>query len=159
MSSTRFVDPTLIMNGSRRHEAVVGSPVRQGHLPNAIRRRLIKALAIPRTCSAGWEVLHYACNRLGRLWLDHWGSTVKEIDGEKVVCLVSEPYGLTQEAAEQALRFAQVAGCRLQVDAASEWYPTHCLRLWFIPEGQEHGGSRSSSPVNPTWCRAGAAGG
>ena len=132
--TTQFVDAT-IQTDHGAIQAAVGSPVLQSHLPDWLRRRLLSVLKPNPYGTASWAVLMLAKERFNARWLDHVGS-IKIHDHESgvdVVAFVAEPYGLSGDDLQSALRFAEATGCRLFVDACSEWFPTRTLRLTFLP--------------------------
>lgn len=134
----QFIDPRL-RDGRRELTAEVGSPVRRHHVPNWLRLRLLKVLKGDNRDTSGWSVLMRAEQQFElRYWLDHWGSAVvpdHDHPGREITAFVAEPYVVSDSTMRNALDFAETIGCRLDVSACSEWYPTSTLRLTFIPRG------------------------
>lgn len=119
-----FRDPTLIDPASERTATVaVASPVRWGHVPKWLKKRL-RPHHLDLTC---YTPAHPLLN--GADWLDHWGTA---IEGGKEA-FVSEPYQLTAEAMRGLLHFATVLDLSVIVYASGAYYPTHCLRIILTP--------------------------
>ncbi len=137
----RFENPTLIDHKQGPCEAVVGSPVRSGHLPNWLRLRLLKVLDPKPSGIITWAVMTAVREQFGRRWLDHWGSTHATRQGQDVVAFVSEPYAMQSAAMKQAIKFADAVGCEFCVTATSVWYPTRTLRLLFVPAAEPGAGA------------------
>ncbi len=129
----RFENPTLIDHKQGPCEAVVGSPVRSGHLPNWLRLRILKVLDPKPSATNKWAVMLAMQRQFGSGWLDHYGSTRVTQQGQDVVAFVSEPYAMQSAAMKQAIEFADAVGCEFCVTATSVWCPTRTLRLLFVP--------------------------
>lgn len=118
--SWEFRDRTLIDSASERMATVaVASPVRWGHVPKWLKKRLAPH-GLDLTC---YTPAHPLLN--GAEWLDHWGTAIE--GGEEV--FVSEPYQLTAEGMRSLLHFATVLNLSVIVLAPSAYYPTHSLRI------------------------------
>lgn len=115
-----FRDRTLIDSTSGRTETVaVASPVRWGHVPKWLKKRLVPH-KLDLTC---YTPAHPLLN--GAEWLDHWGTAIE--GGEEA--FVSEPYQLTAEGMRSLLHFAEVLNLSVIVHASSAYYPTHSVRI------------------------------
>jgi len=125
--SWEFRDPTLIEKGCGRVERVAtGTPVRWGHVPTWLKKRT-RPYALDLTCYTTAHPLFGG----GAEWLDHWGTTI-DADGEED--FVSEPYHLNAEGMRGLLHFAAALDLYFIVRAASAYFPTHSLRIKFMPK-------------------------
>lgn len=119
-----FRDGTLIDSARGRMETVaVASPVRWGHVPKWLKKRLTPH-KLDLTC---YTPTHPLLN--GADWLDHWGSTVE--GGEEA--FVSEPYQLTAEGMRGLMHFVNTLDLYVIVRASSAYYPTYSLRITLLP--------------------------
>ena len=125
----KFRDATLIPDdgqGSRELAAYVPEPVKLGKIPGWLSRLLVKQFKIPRDVPGGMARLYWVQGRTDLLhWIDHSGVVV--IGNEQ--CFVSEPYGLSSKNAAALVEFCRITGLEFEVSAASNWFPTACLRI------------------------------
>ena len=101
------------------------SPVRLQHVPDWLRRRILKAHGCRDGMTDGWSVLHNAAGPMPR-WLDHFGSTTLP-NGKRA--FVSEPYGFTHEMATELQAFCEPMGLRYHVSANAWWNPPSTVRI------------------------------
>ena len=68
---------------------------------------------------------------------DHWGTsrTVRR-GAADVPTLCTEPYAGRRHV-EMALRFADWLGCDVEIGGASWWYPSHTVRIEFLPRERD----------------------
>jgi hypothetical protein len=120
-----FRDHTLIEPASGRTATVaVASPVRWGHVPKWLKKRLAPH-QLDLTCYTDAHPL-----LKGADWLDHWGTAIE--GGAEV--FVSEPYQLTAEGMHGLLHFATILDLYLIVRASSAYYPTYSLRITLMEQ-------------------------
>lgn len=67
-------------------------------------------------------------------WYDHAGAATYTFNGEHIVCLASEPYGLSAIGTKAVVLFADLLGADWSIEAASTHYPTRTLRILFWPK-------------------------
>jgi hypothetical protein len=107
------------------------SEVRLNHVPNWLRRRLLKKIGTEYGLTDGGSVIRYAMDRL-KITFDHWGST----DFYGTPAFVSEPYASAEDVAD-AVRFAEAVDLELRILPNSWWYPGQTLRLLFtLPQAE-----------------------
>lgn len=103
------------------------SPVDVGHVPNWLRRRILKKVRHSGTQGkCGQAVLHYALAATDA-WdaFDHWGSIE---DGDQ---FVSEPYSVNAAKLAAAIRFADLVGLSFWINAISWHFPGQAVRFCF----------------------------
>ena len=106
--------------------------VRAGHVPNWLRRKMLKRFGCESGYTDAWSVLQQTLGRLygGRpRWLDHYGSS-KQGD---VNVFVAEPYSLTAADLRDVAAFATELGLSVAVGSNSWHYPGATVRIEFRP--------------------------
>ena len=157
--ANHFVNPEIQTADGEPLEAYVPPPVRLGHIPGWLTRRI--RLTFPELAR---ERPHYrfdsevTLHRAARLcwppdgsygnWLDHWGS----IQHEGAIIFVSEPYPLAVSCLVALASFCDALKVDCTLYAASHHYPTGCLRI----EIREH--RDSDKPVASTGSSHGSLG-
>lgn len=122
--SWEFRDHTLIDSTSGGVETVaVASPVRWGHVPKWLKKRL-DPHKLDLTC---YTPAHSLLG--GAEWLDHWGTA---IEGREEA-FVSEPYQLTAEGMRSLMHFVDTLDLSVIVRASSAYYPTYSVRITLTP--------------------------
>jgi len=111
---------------SAARELFKPSPVRLHHVPDWLRRRMLKAFGSAHRDTSGWGVLNHALRGGQDFWLDHWGTTTLP-NGHRA--FVSEPYGFTPEMARGLQEFCKPMGVSYYVSANSWWYPGWTVRI------------------------------
>ncbi len=112
------------------------SPVRAEHVPDWLRRRMLKAF--PSTSghrhrnTRGWAVLQDALRSFAHssYWCDHPGSTW--MNGIGGTAFVVEPYTLNQYHLAEIAEFARQVGCKYEVSANSWHFPGNTVRVIFF---------------------------
>ena len=110
-------------------ELLKPTAVRSSHVPDWLRRELLKVYGCPNRDTAGFAVLQHATGDALWSWLDHWGSTKI---GDKL-CFVSEPYDVSIEELSQIDSLARRIGCPWYLSPNSWWYPGRTIRIVIEP--------------------------
>lgn len=107
----------------RCRELLQPSPVRVGHVPRWLARRIRERTP----CRGHGTTLLGKALALAQARFDHEGSTVLP-DGREA--FVSETYELLHDI-DGARRFAALLGLELRVSACSWWFPGYAIRVAF----------------------------
>lgn len=121
----KFFDPRLICDCQNKKtckcqpEAVVPQEeIDHGKMPRWLQSALVHRSGKPHWCGGSDPT-----------WMDHWGTAT--INGKRV--FVSEPYGLSDDGVRNLMEFCSKYKIKVDIQAASWHYPTHCLRIILTP--------------------------
>ena len=112
----------------RLRELLRPSPVKVNHVPDWLRKRVLRALGPwgRHDLLDGFSVLQAAIQKLGIGPFDHFGSTT----WHGIAAFVSEPYCATSDVVGAAL-FAERLDLEFRIEPNSWWYPMQTTRLLF----------------------------
>lgn len=117
------------------------APVRLHHVPNWLRRRILRTLGCRDGLTKGPNVLMHAVSRTTKpsasSWLDHWGSSRQN----DVTVFVTEPYSVTEGCLQAVGAFCRVLHLEWYVSSNTWWFPGRTVRIVIY------------EPENPPWER------